>query len=288
MFSQRVASADGRQQGLRQATIHSYRAADHIPPTLDRPRALIDPLELYAAAIDSSDYVSRVAPLIRQAVHPIGGLLDIGAGGGQLGNAVRDRGQRWTAVEPSATMRARLARFADRPTMIPEGWESADLEDQNHDTVLAASVGASLTSTNEFLSYCRTLARRTVVWVVHAQKGPHGLIFAGCLPAEWHCEDETPGIDIVRRNLAPEAQPDITHVVEWTFSAIVDDSREIAIYLADRLGWASSDPRRPQMVDHLAHAAKPDPVGYRLEIPRKSAILVWGRLWGNNLFGASG
>src|SRR5262245_18887477 len=212
MFSQRVASADGRQQGLRQATVHSHKAADRTPPTLHRPRAPIDPLELYATAIDSSDYVSRVAPLIRQAVHPIGDLLDIGAGGGQLGNSLRDRGHRWTVVEQSATMRARLARFADRPTMIPEGWESADLTDRNHDTVLAASVGASLTNTNEFLSRCRALARRTVVWVVHAQRGPHGLILAGCLPAEWHSEDETPGIDIVRRNLAPEAQPDMTHV----------------------------------------------------------------------------
>ena len=246
-------------------------------PTLDRARKPIDPLELYAAAIDTSDYVECVAPLIRQHVRPIGGLLDVGAGGGQLGRAVRDRGRRWTAVEPSATMRARLARIADRPQIIAAGWDSADLLAQDHDTVLAASIGASLTHTNDFLTHCRALARQTVVWVVHAQRGPHGLIFAGCLPAEWHREDETPGIDIVLRNLAPAARPHMTQVVEWTFSAIVTDLAELASYLADRLGWSSSDRRRLQMADHLARTAIPDASGYRLEIPRKSAILIWGR-----------
>jgi hypothetical protein len=276
MFSQRVGWAKGRPQESRQAAILSDIATDCMSATLDRARKAIDPLELYAAAIDTSNYVERVAPFIRQDVHPVGDLLDIGAGGGQLGHAVRDRGRRWTAVEPSATMRARLARIADGPRIIAAGWESAELTHQNHDTVLAASVGASLTHSNDFLTHCRALARRAVVWVVHAQEGPHGLIFAGCLPTEWHREDETPGVDIVLHNLAPSAQPRITRVVEWTFSAVVTDLAELADYLADRLGWSSSDPRRPQMADHFARGAKFDPAGFRLDIPRKSAILIWG------------
>ena len=68
----------------------------------------IDPIELYAAGVDTSDYVARVAPLIRQGVGEIGDLLDIGAGGGQLGRALRVPDRRWTAIEPSAGMRARL------------------------------------------------------------------------------------------------------------------------------------------------------------------------------------
>ena len=239
----------------------------------------IEPLELYAAAIDTSDYVRSVAPAILQNVPAVGDLLDIGAGGGQLGRALRTPGGRWTAVEPSGTMRARLARIEDGPHVIGTGWEAANITDGRHDTVLAASVGASLQQTDAFLARCRAWARRTVVWVVHAQQGPHGLIFAGCLPAAWHGEDETPGVDIVLRNLAAASRPHMTTLIEWTFSAVVADLEQLANYLANRLGWTPSDSRRPQMADHLASQAKPDPAGYRLEIPRKSAVLIWGGPW---------
>jgi hypothetical protein len=252
-------------------------AGGHIDSMPDGPR--IDPLELYAAAIDTSDYVARVAPVIRQHLPTVGDLLDIGAGGGQLGQALRERDHAWTAVEPSATMRVRLARMTDAPRIVAAGWEAADLPLRSHDTVLAASVGPALMQTNAFLAHCRKLARQTVVWVVHAQRGPHGLIFAGCLPAEWHREDETPGVDIVLRNLAPAARPRVTSVVEWTFSAVVADLEKLAEHLADRLGWAACDRRRRAMADHLAAQAKPDPCGNRLEIPRKSAVLIWGRPW---------
>ena len=71
----------------------------------------IDPLELYASAIDTSDYVAALAPLVRRAVPEIGQLLDVGAGGGQLGAALADPARSWTAIEPSPTMRARLGRL---------------------------------------------------------------------------------------------------------------------------------------------------------------------------------
>src|SRR5262249_26328043 len=66
----------------------------------------IDPIELYAAAIDISDYAARIAPVIQTCVPAIGDLLDVGAGGGQLGNAVRQPGRRWTTIEPNSNMRA--------------------------------------------------------------------------------------------------------------------------------------------------------------------------------------
>ncbi len=241
------------------------RAQDPINP--------IDPIALYAAGIDTSDYVARVAPLVRRSVPAIGDLLDIGAGGGQLGGALRDPRRRWTAVEPSASMRARLGRRADAPHIVPHGWEAAELPGGGHDTVLAANVSALLQEPNGFLARCRAWARGAVVWVVPAQAGPHGLILAGCLPSAWHGEDETPGIDIVRRLLAPGAQPDTVALTDWTFSLVVPDLATVAAYLADRLGWPVSD--RARLLAHLARQATPVRSGLRLDVPRKSAVLVW-------------
>jgi len=234
---------------------------------------LIDPIELYAAGIDSSDYVARVAPLVRQSVRETGDLLDVGAGGGQLGYALRTPGRRWTAIEPSPRMRARLARFDDPPRAIASGWDAADVPAGGHDTVLAANIAAPLQEPNAFLLRCLAWARRTVIWVVPAQHGPRGMCFAGCLPAAWHGEDETPGVDVVLRALAPSARPRSIAVVEWTFSGIVAEVEQLANYLADRLGWPQS--RRADMRAHLARQARPDAGGYRLDIPRKSAVLVW-------------
>src|SRR5215510_9144578 len=105
-------------------------------------RRAIDPLELYAAAIDTSDYVARLAPVVRRLVPRVGELLDVGAGGGQLGAALQDRAFPWAAVEPSAAMRARLARLASPPRLIGTGWREAELPPASHDTVLAATMPA--------------------------------------------------------------------------------------------------------------------------------------------------
>jgi hypothetical protein len=244
-------------------------AATHVGGASDS----IDPIELYAAGVDTSDYVSRVAPLIRRSVGEIGDLLDIGAGGGQLGAALRTPNRCWTAIEPSAGMRARLARRDDPPHVLAAGWDAADVPAASHDTVLAANIAAPLQAPGAFLPKCLAWARRAVVWVVPAQHGPRGLCFAGCLPVQWHGEDETPGIDIVLRALAPSAQPASIALAEWTFSGIVPDLERLAHYLAGRLGWPES--RRPEMIARLQDQAKSDPRGHRLDIPRKSAVLVW-------------
>src|SRR4051794_7142080 len=103
---------------------------------------VIDPLGLYAAAIDTSDYVARLSPVVRRLVPRIGELLDVGAGGGQLGAALQDRAFPWTAIEPSAAMRARLARLARPPYLIATGWHEAKVSALSHDTVLAATMPA--------------------------------------------------------------------------------------------------------------------------------------------------
>lgn len=235
----------------------------------------IDPLERYAAGIDTSDYVARVAPLIRAAVPQVGDLLDIGAGGGQLGARLREAGRAWSAVEPAPVMQRRLQALAPAPRLVPGGWKEAELPAACADTVLAANMPAPLTEPAAFLARCRRWARRGVVWVVPAQHGPRGICLAGCLPQAWHGEDETPGVDIVLRGLSRGDEPAIVAETAWTFTAVVADLARTARSLADRLGWPPGDPRRPELLEHLAAQADPVPTGHRLSVARTSAILVW-------------
>jgi len=243
-------------------------------PAANRPSD-IDPLELYAAAIDTSDYIFRVAPQVRRLVPAIGRLLDVGAGGGQLGAALRDRREPWTAIEPSPAMRGRLARLHMPPRVVAGRWEEAQVASAAHDTVLAATMPAFFDRPDAFLARCREWARRAVVWVVPAHAGPRGLCFAGCLPSDWHREDETPGIDITMRGLLPSSYPPHVAFTDWTFTGVVPDLLELSAFLAGRLGWSPSDDRRAQMTAHLARQAKRTGSGYRLDIPRRSAVLVW-------------
>jgi vitamin B12 transporter len=225
----------------------------------------VDPLELYASAIDTSDYAAALVPLIRSAVPGIGRLLDVGAGGGQLGAALGDPALPWTAIEPSATMRARLGRLAQPPRLIAAGWESADVPARCHDTVLAATMPAFFEQPEAFLARCLVWARCNVVWVVPAHAGPRGLCFAGCLPSEWHREDETSGLDIVMQGLAPSSRPNHVAFAHWTFSGIVKDLDRLSAYLADRLGWAARDLRRAELKRHLVG---PGPGRRRRRAPR--------------------
>jgi SAM-dependent methyltransferase len=237
--------------------------------------ARLDPLELYAAGIDGSDYVAKLALLLRAAVSRIGDLLDIGAGGGQLGQAIRNPSASWIAVEPAAAMQQRLRTLIPPPRLIEADWRRADLPPACADTVLAANMPAPLTDAAEFLARCRYWARRSVVWVVPAQNGPRGLCLAGCLPRTWHGEDETPGVEIVLRGLPPRDRPAIAARADWTFSVVTPDLARLSAYLADRLHWPPDDPRRPEIHDHLAAQAVPVDGGLRLSVPRASALLVW-------------
>lgn len=249
-----------------------------LPPAENATRAgstaPLDPLALYASAIDTSDYVARVAPVIRRLAPEIGDLIDIGAGGGQLGSALHERGRRWIAIEPSPVMQARLAALPQPPEIMPHGWRDEALPRTPVDTVLAATMPGYLTDPAEFLARCRQSARRRIIWVVPAQNAPRGLICAACLPREWHGEDETPGIDLVLPRLGSDL-PDRMDATDWTFSLDLPDLAAFAAFQADRLGWAPDDPRRPQLFDHLMKQAVPSGAGLRLSCHRRSAILVW-------------
>ncbi len=235
----------------------------------------VNPLALYASGIDGSDYVARLAPLLRAALPRVGDLLDVGAGGGQLGAALRDPGAAWIAVEPAPVMQARLRALAPPPALVPAGWQEADLPDGCADTVLAANMAGPLAEPVPFLARCRAWARRDVAWVVPAQAGPRGLCLAGCLPREWHGEDETPGVEIVLGSLPAGDRPAIVARVDWTFRATVPSVPGIAAHLADRLGLLAGDARRAALSDHLSPQAEAVPGGHRLSVPRSSAVLVW-------------
>ncbi|CAD5273386.1 conserved hypothetical protein [Bosea sp. 62] len=234
----------------------------------------LDPLALYASAIDTSDYASRVAPLIRQLAPGIADLVDVGAGGGQLGAAIRGEGAAWTAIEPSPVMQGRLALRAERPQIIPLSWDDERIICEPADTVLAATMPGYFHDPLAFLACCRRWARRQIVWVVPAQATPKGLILAACLPHDWHGEDETPGIDLVLPRLGSDL-PDRSDATDWTFSLVLPDLAAFAAFQADRLGWTPGDPRRPQLFEHLHKQAVPTPAGFRLSCHRRSAILVW-------------
>jgi hypothetical protein len=219
--------------------------------------------------------VARVAPLIRQFVPFVGSVLDVGAGGGQLGHALGALETRWTAIEPSSNMRARLSRLPRPPQAVACGWEVADVAAGEHDTVLAATMPTIMEQPGPFLGRCKTWARRAVVWVVPAQQGPRGLCFAGCLPSNWHGEDETPGYELTLRRLAPHDRPHDMNFAEWTFTAVIPNLEQISAFLADRLGWPVDDFRRPKMLAHLAAQAEPHADGFRLDIARRSAVMIW-------------
>jgi hypothetical protein len=237
---------------------------------------MFDPLEIYAAGIDQSDYVQRIHPLIARLLDPADDLLDVGAGGGQLGRALQPLAARWHAIEPSPVMRHRLNRHFPPPaTLIGSRWEDLPLDATLCDVLLAANVAAPLVDTARFLDACRAWARRAIVWVVPAQHGPRGLCLAGCLPREWHGEDETPGIDLVLGALPPARRPDTVEYADWTFRSVVPDLAALAHYLAGRLAWPDDDPRRAPLLSHLQASACADQHGHRLDVPRRSAILHW-------------
>jgi SAM-dependent methyltransferase len=236
---------------------------------------MLDPLEMYATGIDASDYTARVVPHLAAVAGGTGALLDVGAGGGQLGAQLRRRFGAWLAVEPGARMRARLRGLDPAPEQIIDcGWEDLDLARAGVDCVLAANIAAPLTDARAFLAQCRRWSRNTIVWVVPAQHGPRGLGLAGCLPREWHGEDETPGVEIVRQQLGHDELPPYD-TVSWTFTLPVADVQALARYLADRLGWSGDDPRRAAMYDLLAARLRSDGQRDYLDVPRASAILVW-------------
>ena len=276
------------KSNLQEVKEMSGSANDRLSPLHDEHVSLGAALTSFAGWQMPLRYSSDIAE--HTAVRTAAGLFDL-SHMGEIGVTGPDAGRflDYALVGNLSGLRVLGARYtmicAEDGGVVDDLIVYRDTEDtflvvanaSNHDTVLAATMPATMDEPEAFLARCRSWTRRTVVWVVPAHAGPRGLCFAGCLPLEWHGEDETPGVDIVLRGLSPSSMPRHVSFADWTFTGIVPDLDELATYLANRLGWSVADDRRARMRAHLALKAKREVAGFRLEISRKSAVLVWGK-----------
>lgn len=233
----------------------------------------IDATELYAAGVDLSDYAERVAPAVRALAAPVGRLLDVGAGGGQLGLALSDPALGWTAIEPNPAMRARLLALPDPPRVIDALWRDADLVPGAVDTVLASNVPPHRQEPEAFLAACRRWAARSVVWAVNASESSD-VWLASFLPPDQRGPRPEVGLYDILQRLAADPPHEI-RFVDWTYRCLALDLSALGGHVADRLGWTPDDPRRPGVEARLRAAAVPGRDGPVLELPRKTAVLFW-------------
>lgn len=240
---------------------------------------LIKPLNsmaIYAQGIDASDYVVKVAPIVQQVVADIGNLLDVGAGAGQLGNALSDKQKQWVAIEPDAYMGNRLSAYPHCTKVITSGWEEVtELAEHSFDTVLAANMIAPQTAAINFLARCRAWTRNAIVWIVPSQRGPKKICLTGCLLSKWLVEEKETGYQRVMAQLPENDCPTHTLTVDWTFTYVAKELDKVATHLANQLGWEASDSRRKEMRDHLYQQAIKHELGYMLKEPKQSSILIW-------------
>lgn len=236
----------------------------------------ISSMSIYADGIDASDYVMKIAPAIRELVAETGDLLDVGAGAGQLGNALSNKQKQWVAIEPDAYMADRLSSYPHCTQVIMSGWEEVtELTHHTFDTVLAANMIAPQAAAVDFLKRCREWTRNTIVWIVPSQRGPKKICLTGCLLNKWLAEEQQTGYERVISQLAKADYPSHTLAVDWTFSYMAEDVDKVAAHLANQLGWELSDSRRGEMRDHLYQQAIKQPSGYLLKEPKQSSILIW-------------
>lgn len=228
----------------------------------------------YADCLDRSDYADTVGRALNRALAPVASLLDLGAGSGLPGRILLAPGARWTAVEPNAHMRDRLARGPGlvRPRVIDAGWETLP-EVARHDVVLCANIPGPTDRPRALLQTCRRLARRAVAWVVPAQAGPRGPCLSGLLPAHLHGEDETPGVDLALSALAARDQPARRIDIDWTFRALFPDRTAARRYFTDHYGDRLGD--AAALDDVLAPHLQPVAGGFAAGVRKRSAILIW-------------
>ncbi|MBM2809799.1 MAG: SAM-dependent methyltransferase [Chloroflexi bacterium] len=106
---------------------------------------------------------------VRQAVRPTDTLLDVGAGAGRYALPLAEAVAQVTAVEPSAGMRAQLARQIEERHLtnvrvVPGMWE--DVEVEAHDIAFVSSVLYFVPDAVRFIRKLDRSARRTC-FIVH-------------------------------------------------------------------------------------------------------------------------
>ncbi len=264
------------------------RAADSITPSLSvspaeaARRAVWSDAEaeFYAQGMAHSDYVERVGAVLRQRVGGAASLLDVGAGDGTLGAVLLEPGLRWIAVEPNAALRRRLAvtaaRVGARLTVVDGVWQEATAWNAPAcDVVLCANIPGLVDRPRELLAAVQPLARRSLAWIVPAQAGPRTFCLSGCLPAELHGSDETPGVELALACLGDDLAPHERTMVAWEYRYPFADLAAALDHFRDRLtvrpGTAPERRLQAWLEQHLewrdGHAWA--------RAPKVSAVLIW-------------
>lgn len=236
----------------------------------------LNPMAVYAEGINHSNYIQHVTPLIKRTVANIGDLLDVGAGAGQLGASLSVLGKQWVAIEPDPYMGSCLQQYSNCSQVMAKGWQEVNhLPVRSFDTVLAANMIAPQAHAIQFLARCRYWTRHAVVWLVPSQRGPKELCLAGCLPTEWVNENNVTGYERVISQLSEVDYPKHTLTADWTFTYVTNNIDQIAMHMANQLGWGEADSRRISMRDHLYNQSIREGGNYHLQVAKQSTILIW-------------
>lgn len=147
-------------------------------------------------------------------VGPCRSLVDVGAGCGMLGALLVERGERWTAIEPSRYMRGRIRQRGKAlagvdTNAIAVRWEEVDPAAlKPHDVAMGANIGGPMQQPLALLAFMRRVATRRIAWSVSAQHGPRTFCLSGLLPPEIHGLDTRPGRLYTLEALGKANQPD--------------------------------------------------------------------------------
>lgn len=205
--------------------------------------------DLYAAEPAGADYLDRVGGLIRRYVPDVGAVRCL-AGPPDLAEALDGTG---TSAASSRAGRGPC----DTVLVCGRDWPAAP---------------------TPFLGRCVAAARRAVVWVVAADDGKAALgpTLAGCLPLRWLADqrDGPMGVEVVLGALPNGPHPHFISGTAWTMELVVSDVGRMADEAARRLGWREPE-RREAVRAHFAGMARPDPLGWRLDVARRTAVIVW-------------
>lgn len=249
---------------------------DPLPPAIwsDRDAAF------FADHLAGSDYVEKVGGRLAELTGPVPSLLDIGAGSGILGARLLAAGGSWTAIEPNAHMRGRIAALAAarglRLALHDTVWQALPAAAlAPADLVLCANIPGTTGEARRVLEATRPLARGALAWVVSAQAGPRTYCLSGFLPAAVHGSDMRPGYLLTLAELGAEAQPDEIAFADWSFLALFPTRAAALAHFLEKLGPELDPTRRRALDRHLDTALAPTERGWLAIAPKRSAILIW-------------
>ncbi len=193
---------------------------------------------LYLDLLAESDYAQRLAPVVGSDYREV---LDIGAGNGALTRCCLGRPARWLAIEPNpamgaalAVMRSSLAAQGVDFAHLPLRWEELP-EAVMAETVFAFNIGAAHHESDVLFDSLANRAKREMIWVVPAQRGPSTFCLAGFLPPELHGADTTPAYERSLARLSMAQQPNGIDFVDWTCRLSFSSRAAAAEHFLERL-----------------------------------------------------